>query len=268
VKTYHRVLTIAGSDSGGGAGIQADLKTFSALGCFGMSVVTALTAQNTRSVTGIHAVPADFVGRQIEAVLSDIGADAVKIGMLHDADIIQAVAYELRRFEPVNVVLDPVMIAKSGDQLLEKEAILVLKNELLPLADIVTPNIPEAEVLLGRRIKGIGEMKDAARELARSGARAVVIKGGHMEGSLSQDIFYTYENEQMVELNSPRVSSTNTHGTGCTFSSALAAFMARGLRVREAVDEAKKYITEALQAGAAYQIGEGHGPVHHFYRFW
>jgi hydroxymethylpyrimidine/phosphomethylpyrimidine kinase len=269
-KKYYRALTIAGSDSGGGAGIQADLKTFSALGCYGMSAITALTAQNTVAVTGIYEVDAQFVGCQIDAVLDDIGVDAVKIGMLSSPEIIAVVAERLRRYGIDNVVLDPVMVAKSGDKLLREEAVLALKEELFPLASIITPNIPEAEVLTGQPITCRADLMTAALLLAEMGPRAVLVKGGHLTDTGSDDFLLEKTKDSPLEhwYESPRIASGNTHGTGCTLSSAIAAYLAKGETMRDAVAKAKEYITGAIDAGAAYKLGEGHGPVHHFYEFW
>ncbi len=267
-QTYRRVLTIAGSDSGGGAGIQADLKTFAALGCYGMSAITALTAQNTRGVSAIHPVPPDFAAAQIAAVLEDIGADAVKIGMLFSAELIRTVADALTRFRVGRIVLDPVMVAQSGDRLLRDDAIGAMIAELMPLAEVVTPNIPEAEVLLGRPLRGPDELRAAARELARHGSRSVLIKAGHLEGRESTDLLYLVNEDRFVELPGARIASRNTHGTGCTLSSAIAAHLARGVGIEEAVRGAKEYISGAIRAGAGYTIGHGHGPVHHFFRYW
>lgn len=265
---YFRVLTIAGSDSGGGAGIQADLKTFAALGCYGMSAITALTAQNTRGVNAIHPVPADFAAAQIAAVFEDIGADAVKIGMLYSAELIRVVAEQLRRYAAGNIVLDPVMAAQSGDRLIESDAVAAIRDHLMPLAKIVTPNLPEAEVLTGRRIRSREDMAAAARELARGGGEAVLLKGGHLEGADSSDLLHLCRENRFVTLPAERIVSRNTHGTGCTLSSAVAARLARGDDLETAVRRAKGYLTDALRAGAAYRIGNGHGPVHHFYRYW
>ncbi len=267
-RSYCRVLTIAGSDSGGGAGIQADLKTFAALGCYGTSAVTALTAQNTVGVSGIHPVPPDFVAAQIRAVLSDIGADAVKIGMLYSAELIRVVADELRRFNVPNIVLDPVMVAQSGDRLLQVDAVEAIKAHLLPLADVVTPNLPEAEVLIGRCIRNLPEMRDAAHDLGRFGSRSVLMKGGHLEEAESSDVLYLCREERYVTLTVERVVSPNTHGTGCTLSSAIAAGLAKGASVEEAVRRAKDYISRAIRSGASYVLGRGHGPVHHFFDYW
>lgn len=266
-KKYHRVLTIAGSDSGGGAGIQADLKTIAANGCYGMSIITALTAQNTVGVRGIHRVPIDFVRLQMEAVLSDIGTDAVKIGMLFSPELITTVAEQLKKFHIGNIVLDPVMIATSGDKLLQDEAIDALKNYLIPMADIITPNLPEASVLLGREIGSLDMINDAARELCCLGCTNVLIKGGHLEGKVSDDCLFLDDTDETIFLPANRIETSNTHGTGCTLSSAIASGIAKGYDVVEAVRIAKDYITGAIESGAAYSIGKGHGPVHHFYRF-
>ncbi len=267
-KKYCRVLTIAGSDSGGGAGIQADLKTVSANGCYGMSVITALTAQNTVGVTAIHPVPVDFVRQQLDAVLTDIGTDAVKIGMLFSPELIKCVAEQLRRFKVSNIVLDPVMVATSGDKLLQDDAIDALKEYLLPLADIITPNLPEAGVLHGRKIEHHAMVEQAAVDIAGLGCRNILIKGGHLQGEESDDLLYLGAEKRVVVLPSRRVVTQNTHGTGCTLSSAIAAFMASGKPVEEAVRQAKQYITAAIIRGADYQIGNGHGPVHHFHNFF
>ena len=266
-KKYHRVLTIAGSDSGGGAGVQADLKTIGANGCYGMSVITALTAQNTVGVSGIHSVPIDFVRQQMEAVLSDIGTDAVKIGMLFSPELITTVAEQLKRFHVGNIVLDPVMIAQSGDKLLQDEAIDALKNHLIPMADIITPNLPEASMLLGREITSLDMVNDAARELCRLGCTSVLIKGGHLEGKESDDCLYLGDTDEIIMLPAKRIETRNNHGTGCTLSSAIASGIAKGYDVVKAVRMAKEYITGAIDAGANYSIGQGHGPVHHFYQF-
>lgn len=265
--TYIRVLTIAGSDSGGGAGIQADLKTIGANGCYGMSVITALTAQNTVGVSGIHPVPVEFVNAQLEAVLSDIGTDAVKIGMLFSPELIRTIAEQLKNYSVTTIVLDPVMVAQSGDKLLQDDAIEALKQYLIPMADIITPNLPEASVLLNREITTADALEQAARDLAGFGCRNVLIKGGHLEGSISDDLLYLGGEQRAVLLAGERVATVNNHGTGCTLSSAIASFLARGESVEEAVRRAKEYITEAIIAGAGFRIGKGHGPVHHFYKF-
>lgn len=273
-KRYPRALTIAGSDSGGGAGIQADLKTFSANGCYGMSVITALTAQNTLGVRSVFAVPTGMVSDQLEAVLSDIGADAIKIGILFSPELIHTVAEGLRQWAAtVPVVLDPVMVAQSGDPLLKEEAVAALKEELIPLARLITPNLPEAAVLLGRAIAGKAAMEEATRELAALGCANVLVKGGHLEenreedGS-SDDLLYLGAEQRLIRLSGERIPTRNNHGTGCTLSSAIAAGLARGLDLVEAVHRGKHYISAAIRAGADYRIGRGHGPVHHFHAFF
>jgi hydroxymethylpyrimidine/phosphomethylpyrimidine kinase len=258
------VLTIAGSDSSGGAGIQADLKTYDALGVYGMSAITALTAQNTTAVTGISEVPAEFVAQQIDAVVADIRPDAVKTGMLANAAIARTVAELVRRHGLPNLVVDPVMVAKSGARLLREDAVAALRDELLPLAEVVTPNIPEAEDLTGLRIDGLGAMREAAERIAAMGAKAVVVKGGHGEGDTVVDVLF--DGSGFREFAGPRIRTTSTHGTGCTFASAIAAFLARGLGVAEAVGRAREYLQGAIEH--AYPVGRGHGPVHHFWRLW
>ncbi len=267
-KTYHRVLTIAGSDSGGGAGIQADLKTIAANGCYGASVITALTAQNTVGVSGIHAVPVDFVAAQMDAVLGDIGADAVKIGMLFSPELIRTVAQGLVKHGVQTVVLDPVMVAQSGDKLVQDEAIDALKLELIPLATLITPNLPEASVLLNRAIDARDAVRSAAVELLSLGCGNVLIKGGHLESGDSDDCLYLGDEGRIVILRGPRIVTRNNHGTGCTLSSAIAAGLAKGQDVETAVRQAKEYISGAIRAGADYVLGRGHGPVHHFFRFF
>jgi hydroxymethylpyrimidine/phosphomethylpyrimidine kinase len=260
-------VTIAGSDSSGGAGIQADLKTFSALRVYGASVITALTAQNTRGVQGIHDVPAGFVAQQIDSVFSDLSVDAVKIGMLSQPAIIEAVASGLDRHGARTVVLDPVMIAASGDALLVPEAIETLRRVLLPKALLVTPNLPEAAALLDEEVaKDEPAVARQAERIRALGPSAVLIKGGHAEGAESVDILLDHEGLQRFA--SPRVATRNTHGTGCTLSSAIAAGLARGGSLREAVAAAKAYIGAAIAASERLTIGHGHGPVHHFHAFW
>ncbi len=256
-------LTIAGSDSGGGAGIQADLKTFAALGVYGMSVLTAITAQNTRAVTAVFELPTDLVEAQIDAVITDIGADAVKTGMIASSELIRAVAGKVRQHGLGTLVVDPVMVAKSGDRLLREDAVDALRNELLPLATVITPNLPEAEVLVGHSITTLDEMRAAAAEIVRMGARSVVVKGGH-RAEEPTDVFF--DGQRHVDLTATRVETTSTHGTGCTLASAIAAHLAHGEDLEAAVRAAKAYISAAI--AAAYPIGHGHGPVHHFYRLW
>lgn len=267
MKTYTRVLTIAGSDSGGGAGIQADLKTISALGCYGLSVITALTAQNTLGVTAIYPVPPAFVAEQLKAVLGDIGADAVKIGMLHSPDIIRTIADTLTSFDVRTIVIDPVMVATSGDKLLQDDAIDALKTYLLPMATVITPNLPEAGVLLGRTLDTFDDLRQAANDLSGQYPGAVLVKGGHLLDRDSTDILCPKPGEQIL-FPTQRIVTPNSHGTGCTLSSAIAAGLAKGLPLRDAVEQAKTYLTGTLQAGAAYKLGHGHGPVHHFFSNW
>jgi hydroxymethylpyrimidine/phosphomethylpyrimidine kinase len=267
-RTYCRVLTIAGSDSGGGAGIQADLKTFSALGCYGMTAITALTAQNTQRVTGIHAVPASFAAQQLQAVFSDIGADAVKIGMLYSAELIETVAEQLVKHGARNIVLDPVMVAQSGDRLLRDDAVEALKSHLMPLASVTTPNLPEAAVLLGTDAVNDRDLPSITRELAAFGSRSILVKGGHKDDRDSTDMLYLTKEDRLVVLEGKRIDTRNNHGTGCTLSSAIAAFLARDADIETAARQAKDYITRAIQVGAAYRLGNGHGPVHHFFDFW
>ena len=267
-KQYRKVLTIAGSDSGGGAGIQADLKTFSAIGCYGMSVITALTAQNTRGVFGIHAVPPAFAVEQIDAVLHDIGADAIKIGMLYSAELIEAVAAALNKHGARTIVLDPVMVAQSGDKLLQDDAVEAIKAYLMPLAEVVTPNIPEAEVLVGQRIQSQKDAESAARALAAHGSRSILIKGGHWDDKHSSDLLYLAAEDRLIWLTAERIQTRNNHGTGCTLSSAIAGYLARGHATQTAVEKAKTFMNGAIAAGAAYKIGKGHGPVHHFFKWW
>jgi hydroxymethylpyrimidine/phosphomethylpyrimidine kinase len=255
-----KALTIAGSDSGGGAGIQADLKTFAALGVYGTSALTAITAQNTRAVLAIAEVPEEVVALQIDAVLEDIGADAVKTGMLSSAAIVETVADRIEAWDARPLVVDPVMVAKSGDNLLQPAAVRAVQRTLLPLALVVTPNIPEAIVLSGRPVGTLAEMQDAARAIAGLGPRFVVIKGGHREGEPTDLVF---DGEEFTELTAERVDTTNTHGTGCTFAAAIAAYLAHGLEPLPAIAAAKQYLTEALRQ--SYPIGAGHSPVNHFH---
>lgn len=260
------VLTVAGVDPSGGAGIAADLKAFSALGAYGMCAVTALTAQNTRGVTGVRMIEPEFVAAQIDAVFADVRVDAVKIGMLGTADIATAVAAALRRHGARNIVLDPVMIAKSGDALLAEDAVATIRRDLLPLATIVTPNLPEAGVLLGvEPPAGLPAMRAAATALRALGPEAVLVKGGHLPGPDSTDVYADAAVTQ--ELSAPRIETKNTHGTGCTLSSAIAALLPR-LPPLEAVREAKAYLTEAIARADDLDVGAGHGPVHHFHALW
>ena len=258
-----KAMTIAGSDSGGGAGVQADLKTFAALGVYGASTLTAITAQNTVAVTAVHDIPTDVITAQIDAVLTDIGADAVKTGMLSSSDIIECVCEALEVHGVQRLVVDPVMIAKSGDALLREDAIGSLRTRLLPLAMVVTPNIPETEALTETTIVSDADVRRAAEAIVGMGARSVVVKGGHREGPAT-DLFY--DGKEFKEFTAPRFDTVNTHGTGCTFASAVAAGLARGMVVTDAVALAKDYVTEGIRH--SFSIGQGHGPLNHFYRFW
>jgi hydroxymethylpyrimidine/phosphomethylpyrimidine kinase len=259
---YARVLTIAGSDSGGGAGIQADLKTFAALGCYGMSAITALTAQNTVGVQGIHAVPPAFLKSQLQSVIEDIGVDAVKIGMLHEPGVVEVVAWAIEHYHLQRVVLDPVMVATSGDRLIADATVRVLVDQLFPLATVITPNLNEAALLLERSIQSVDDLSAAAHALLAQGAQAVLLKGGHLPGEQVVDILARSGQADMV-LASTRIPSRNTHGTGCTLSSAIAAQLALGLPLEQAVRAARAYILAAIQAGASVQVGHGHGPLNH-----
>jgi hydroxymethylpyrimidine/phosphomethylpyrimidine kinase len=260
-------VTIAGSDSSGGAGIQADLKTFSALGVYGASVITALTAQNTRGVRAIHDVSPSFVTAQMDAVFSDLDVGAVKIGMLSQSGVIEAVADGLRRHGQSKVVLDPVMIAASGDRLLAPEAIDVLRRVLIPRALVLTPNLPEAAALLDAPpAQNETDMRAQAERLLELGPKAVLIKGGHADGAESVDLLV--EPTAVVRLAAQRIATGNTHGTGCTLSSAIAAGLAKGLDLAEAVRQAKAYVTAAIAASDRLRVGSGHGPVHHFHAWW
>ena len=268
-KTYRRVLTIAGSDPSGGAGLQADLKTFAACGCYGASAVVAVVDENTVGVTGIHPIPVDFVTGQIRSVLDDIGADAIKIGMLHSSKLIHAVRDTIARYPIKNIVLDPVMVATSGDPLLEPDAVATLRDELMPHVRIITPNIPEAELLLGEKIESQESLPDTARRLSElCGGVSVLLKAGHLRDPELTDVFYNAESGRHIILRSRRCYTANTHGTGCTLSSAFAAFLAHGNDLDRAARLAKDYITAAIEAGAEYTIGHGNGPVHHFHAFW
>jgi hydroxymethylpyrimidine/phosphomethylpyrimidine kinase len=258
-----RAMTIAGSDSGAGAGIQADLKTFAALGVYGTSVLTAITAQNTLGVTDVLELPTSLIETQIDAVVSDIGADAVKTGMLSSSSIIVTVAEKIQEYGLSRLVVDPVMIAKGGDRLLREEAVGALRRHLLPLAQVVTPNAPEAQVLTNRVVENLDGARAAARELVAMGARAAVVKGGHLEGPPTDVL---YDGKEFSELTAERIDSTSTHGTGCTFASAIAAGLAKGLTLGEAVAQAKEYVTEAIRQ--AFPMGKGFGPLNHFHRLW
>lgn len=261
-------LTIAGSDSGGGAGIQADIKAFSANGVYGASVITAITAQNTRAVTAVHAIPIHVVKAQIDAILGDLDVAAIKIGMLFSPELVSTVAYALDSFQGA-IVLDPVMIAKSGDTLLQDEAISALVSELIPRADLITPNLPEAQKLLSKAKlpQGSDSKQDQALALLKLGSANVLLKDGHGQNATCSDLLATADGTLSV-FNSPRLDTKNTHGTGCTYSSSIAAWLARGYPMEEAVAKAHRYLSEAIAQADSLNIGSGHGPVHHFHRFW
>ena len=263
MKTVPRAMTIAGSDSGGGAGIQADLKTFAALGVYGTSVLTAITSQNTLRVTDVLELPTSLIASQIDTVLSDIGTDAVKTGMLSSSAIIETVAEKIQEHGLRVLVVDPVMVAKGGDRLLQEEAVEALRTTLLPLAQVVTPNAPEAQVLTGQEVRTLDDARDAARELVAMGARTAVVKGGHLEGPAT-DILYDGKDFRLYTTQ--RIETTSTHGTGCTFASAIAAGLAKGLTVRDALAHAKSYVTAAIRQ--AFPMGQGHGPLNHFHTLW
>ncbi len=264
---YYRALTIAGSDNSGGAGIQADLKTFSALGCYGMSTITALTAQNTQGVIDIQEIEPQFVEKQINSIIEDMGVDAIKVGMLFNTPVIKTVAKCLRKIKACPVVLDPVMFAKSGDRLIQEDAVESIKNELFPLATIITPNIPEVEAFLGYSIDSFDTMQQAAIDLNKSGPKAVVVKGGALSTRASDDCL-VIEGGDPQWLKQERIETKNLHGAGCTYSSAIAAFLARSYNLDDAVKEAKTYLTQALKASADKKLGHGKGPVMHFYKTW
>lgn len=266
VKSYFRVLSIAGSDSGGGAGIQADIKTISAMGCYATSAITAVTVQNTLGVQAVHPVPLDILEGQIDAVLSDIGADAIKIGMLHSAEVVNLVADKIEKYSITNVVLDPVMVSTSGHRLIEEDAVEHIKRRMIPLSRVITPNLPEAEILSGRKIEGEADFPEVAKvisNISETGTVSVFLKAGHLNGDTLIDYFYNAEAQTMIPLPSKRIYTRNTHGTGCTLSSALAASLAKGLALEDAAVCAKEYISEALRSGAEIKTGNGFGPVNH-----
>lgn len=267
-KTYARVLTIAGSDSGGGAGIQADLKTMSALGCFGMSAITAITAQNTLGVTAVYPMSIECVEQQIDAVLSDMGAHAVKIGMIWSAELAKAVSDTLKRYDVPWIVFDPVMVAQSGDALFKEDEALQLVRNLASTAHLITPNLTEAAYLLGQDMAGADTMERTSRSLVSLGCPNVLLKGGHLEDEELIDVLYMAETDETVIFREKRIATSNNHGTGCTLSSAVASYLAKGHALKDAVAHAKTYITQALRAGSEYILGKGHGPVHHFHHFW
>lgn len=270
--TYSTVLTIAGSDSGGGAGIQADIKSISATGSYAASAITAVTVQNTLGVQAIHPVPDEIVVAQIRCVLDDIGADAVKIGMIHSAQLINAVAQVLSNYLSTishGIVLDPVMLSTSGHRLMAEDAVNGLKSQLIPLARVITPNVPEAEALTGEMISSSKDLALMACKLSAMFPNhpSVLMKAGHCEGLYSSDVFYNAETDNILLLQAKRTETNNTHGTGCTLSSAIASYLAQGFTLDDSIQFAKKYITQAIMQGEKYEIGHGHGPVNHFFAF-
>ncbi|AFD08810.1 bifunctional hydroxymethylpyrimidine kinase/phosphomethylpyrimidine kinase [Solitalea canadensis] len=261
---YPVVLTIAGSDSGGGAGIQADLKTFSALGCFGTSAITAITVQNTLGVTAIHSIPVDIVKGQIKAVIDDLKPQAIKIGMVHSAELAKGIAEILLKEPSIPVVLDPVMISTSGHKLIEDETVDVLTSHLFPLATVITPNLDEAAVLTGVKLDNVDDMQKAAIKLLETGCRSVLVKGGHLKSKVLYDVFVDANGNELV-FEGEFIQSNNVHGTGCTLSSAIGAYLARGERLNVAISLARDYIKEVIEAGKDVRTGEGNGPLNHFF---
>ncbi|MBA7539406.1 Hydroxymethylpyrimidine/phosphomethylpyrimidine kinase [subsurface metagenome] len=266
MKKYRKVLIIAGSDSGGGAGIQADLKTVSALGCYGTTAITAITAQNTLGVNAIHPIPVDIIEKQISAVLEDIGADAVKIGMLHSVEIIMTVYKALEERKVKNIVLDPVMVSASGDKLIKDNTLDTLTGFLFPIADIITPNIPETNILLNCDIAIKDDMIESAKSLLKFGSKSVLLKGGHMKGNILFDVYSGINGDGDVKIfENMKVNTKNVHGTGCTLSSAIASFLAQGDKLEVAVQNAIDYLHNAIEHGKDYITGLGNGPVNHFF---
>ncbi|MDB5021550.1 MAG: phosphomethylpyrimidine kinase [Pedobacter sp.] len=261
---YPVVLTIAGSDSGGGAGIQADLKTISALGCFATTAITAITVQNTLGVTGIHQIPVDFVTAQIKAVMGDLKPSTIKIGMVHSPELAMALAETLSYYPGVPIIFDPVMVATSGDRLIDDHTIVTFKEQLFPLAEIITPNLDEAAILADMEIYTIDDMKEAALCLLQYGCNAVLIKGGHLEGSELCDIYFHKNGDECV-FRSPKIYTVNTHGTGCTLSSAIASFIALGNDLTVSISKSKNYIHQAIEQGKDVRTGAGQGPINHFF---
>lgn len=261
---YQSVLTIAGSDSGGGAGIQADLKTFSALGCYGTSAITAITVQNTLGVTGIHSIPADIVAGQIRAVMDDIVPSAVKIGMVHSTELAVAISETLQQYQNTPIVFDPVMVATSGDRLIKEDTIAVLKTALFPVTTLITPNIDEAELLLGIKISNVKEMRNAAKSLLDTGCFAVLLKGGHLKGEKIYDVYVNQQGEEKI-YESQFIPSDNVHGTGCTLSSAISAYLAMNQTLEASITKARIYVYNAILNGQNVKTGKGHGPLNHFF---
>ncbi|MCD8165521.1 MAG: bifunctional hydroxymethylpyrimidine kinase/phosphomethylpyrimidine kinase [Bacteroides sp.] len=265
MKRYPVVLSIAGSDSSGGAGIQADLKAISALGAYSATAITAITVQNTLGVRAIHPVPPEYVKGQIEAVMDDLSPDAVKIGMINDIEIVRVIAQALKKYQPAHVVFDPVMISTSGSKLINDDAIAVLTSELMPLTDLITPNLDEAEVLTGKKITNLDEMKAAARSLLNYGSKWVLVKGGHLQGEIIYDVLQAQEGDPVI-FTGDHIESKNVHGTGCTLSSSIATFLALGDSMPKAVEQAKAYITGAIRHGKDVKVGHGNGPLNHFWK--
>lgn len=265
MKKYHTVLTIAGSDCSGGAGIQADIKTISALGCYAASAITAVTVQNTCGVSAIHPIPAEYVKSQIEAVMTDIKPEAVKIGMINDVEIVRAIASSIKTYRPKLVVFDPVMVSTSGCKLIEDKAIEAIKNELIPLSTIITPNLKEAIVLTGDNISHAGSMIEAGRKILNYGCHSVLVKGGHLDGDDMCDVLCINGDSNPYTFTARKIDSHNTHGTGCTLSSAIATNLALGCTLQEAVNRAKEYVYKGILTGKDIHIGNGHGPLNHFH---
>ncbi|MCX2479772.1 bifunctional hydroxymethylpyrimidine kinase/phosphomethylpyrimidine kinase [Pedobacter sp. MC2016-15] len=264
VYKYPSVLTIAGSDSGGGAGIQADLKTFSALGCYGTSAITAITVQNTMGVSGIHSIPEDIVSRQIIAVMDDIKPAAIKIGMVHSAEMAVSISETLAKYKYTPVIFDPVMVATSGDKLIKEDTVSVLKRVLFPLMTLITPNLDEAEILTGQSITSVQEMQKAAKALLQSNCGAVLLKGGHLKGEKLYDVYINSNGDELI-FESDYIDSENVHGTGCTLSSAIAAYLALGNDLPLAIEKARIYVHDAILFGKDVKTGQGHGPLNHFF---
>lgn len=261
---YPSVLTIAGSDSGGGAGIQADLKTFSALGCYGTSAITAITVQNTLGVTGIHSIPSPIVQGQIKAVMDDIQPGAIKIGMVHSTELAIAISDTLKAYQNTPMVFDPVMVATSGDKLIKEDTVALLKTILFPLMTLITPNLDEAELLVQQKISNVEDMRRVAKTLLQTGCFAVLLKGGHLKGEKVYDVYTDQEGKEQI-FESPYIESENVHGTGCTLSSAIAAYLSQNHDLLVAVEKARTYVYEAILHGAKIKTGQGHGPLNHFF---
>lgn len=268
MKKYKIALTIAGSDPFGAAGIQADLKTFSACGCYGMSVISALVNENSVGVYGVHSIPTDFVIAQIKSIFEDVRPDIIKIGMLYNKELIKAIAKFLLYYDYYDIVLDPVILSTSGDKLLQDEAIDTLKEQLIPLTKIITPNLPEAKIILKENIDDSTDLALITKKLSFNNKTSVLLKGGHFQSKELKDYLYDISNKKIIILPNSKIDTLNTHGTGCSLSSAIASFLAHGLNLKEAVIRAKNYLINAIAFGSKYKIGHGHGPIHHFYNFW